>query len=45
MRFVMWLLLMLVVGVVAGFVLKLVWPHAAVPSSRSSIHALRPTRT
>lgn len=40
MKFVGWALLLLGVGVLGGFIARLLWPHQPTASSRSSVHAL-----
>lgn len=41
MKVVGWMILLLGVGVLGGFVVRLLWPHQPIASSRSSVHALR----
>lgn len=41
MKLVGWALLLLGIGVLGGFIVRLLWPHQPNTSSRSSVHALR----
>lgn len=41
MKVVGWMLLALSIGVLGGFVVRLLWPHRSLASSRSSAQAMR----